>query len=131
MARAVIEQLMDEDMMDATGVIEGIEKRTVPRILQNELHLHKIAARWVPHALTEAQRTTGTSWCDVRDKRRDLVDSAITLHDNATYSRASTQLLRRWEWEELEHPPYSPDISPCDFDIIPKIKELIRGRSLS
>ncbi|GFS57526.1 uncharacterized protein TNCV_1401891 [Trichonephila clavipes] len=31
-------------------------------------------------------------------------------------------------WEELEHPPYSPDISPCHFDIIPKITEPIRGR---
>ncbi|GFS94525.1 alpha-1,3-mannosyl-glycoprotein 4-beta-N-acetylglucosaminyltransferase B [Trichonephila clavipes] len=38
------------------------------------------------------------------------------------------QLLRRWGWEELEHPPYSPDILPCDFDLIPTIKEPIRGR---
>ncbi|GFW47961.1 histone-lysine N-methyltransferase SETMAR [Trichonephila clavipes] len=38
------------------------------------------------------------------------------------------QLLRRWKWKELNHPPYSPDISPCDFDLIPKIKELIRDR---
>ena len=30
--------------------------------------------------------------------------------------------------EELEHPPYSPNISPCDFDLIPKIKEPLRGR---
>ncbi|GFX20018.1 hypothetical protein TNCV_1435781 [Trichonephila clavipes] len=30
--------------------------------------------------------------------------------------------------EKLEHPPYSPDISPFDFDLIPKIKEIIRGR---
>ena len=38
------------------------------------------------------------------------------------------KLLRRWGWEELEHPPYSPDISPCDFDLICKIKEPLRGR---
>ncbi|GFX02908.1 histone-lysine N-methyltransferase SETMAR [Trichonephila clavipes] len=45
--------------MDATGVGEGkwhCEKRTFYRILRNELHLRKIAARWVPHALTEVQR---------------------------------------------------------------------------
>ncbi|GFY44010.1 hypothetical protein TNIN_441071 [Trichonephila inaurata madagascariensis] len=44
--------------MDATGVreVSGIEKRTVHRILRNELLLRKIAARWVPHALTEVQR---------------------------------------------------------------------------
>jgi histone-lysine N-methyltransferase SETMAR len=26
------------------------------------------------------------------------------------------------------HPPYSPDISPCDFDLIPKVKEPLCGR---
>ena len=25
------------------------------------------------------------------------------------------------------HPPYSPDISPCDFDLFPKLKEDMRG----
>ncbi|GFY57148.1 histone-lysine N-methyltransferase SETMAR [Trichonephila inaurata madagascariensis] len=34
----------------------GTQNRTVHRILRNELHLRKIAARWVPHALTEVQR---------------------------------------------------------------------------
>ena len=27
----------------------------------------------------------------------------------------------------LLHPPYSPDLSPCDFDLIPKMKEQFRG----
>ncbi|GFW24052.1 uncharacterized protein TNCV_4950961 [Trichonephila clavipes] len=34
----------------------SIEKRTVHRILRNELHQRQIAARWVPHPLMEAQR---------------------------------------------------------------------------
>lgn len=230
-ARAVIEQLMDEDRRWTLLELErasGIEKRTVHRILRNELHLRKIAARWVPHALTEVQRWVRYAICSdhlarwqqdgdqflsriiaidefwarayepelkrqsaewrhagsprrqkvrqnpspvklmvivaydvrgvivchfvphgrtvtaqyyrdflvrqvrrgVRDKRPDLVDSAIILHDNARPHKAECvrQLLRRWGWEELEHPPYSPDISPCDFDLIPKIKEPLRGR---
>ncbi|GFY22491.1 histone-lysine N-methyltransferase SETMAR [Trichonephila clavipes] len=67
---------------------------------------------------------------DIRDKRLDLVYSAIILHDNARPHNAKCvrQLLWRWRWEELEYPPYSSKISPCDFDLIPKIKELIRGR---
>ncbi|GFR07309.1 uncharacterized protein TNCT_88081 [Trichonephila clavata] len=68
-----------------------------------------------------------------RDKRQDLVDSAIIMHDNARPHKAECvrQLLRRCRWEELEHPLYSPDISPCDFDLIPKIKDPIRGRRLA
>ncbi|GFY45900.1 uncharacterized protein TNIN_320071 [Trichonephila inaurata madagascariensis] len=66
----------------------------------------------------------------VRDKRPDLVDNAIILHGNARPHKAECvrQLLQCWGWEELEHPPYSPDISSCDFDFIPKIKEPIRVR---
>ena len=27
----------------------------------------------------------------------------------------------------VRHPPYSPDIAPCDFCLFPKIKEKLRG----
>ena len=27
----------------------------------------------------------------------------------------------------LEHPPYSPDLAPCDFYLFPKIKSLLKG----
>ena len=40
---------------------------------------------------------------------------------------AVTDLLRRWQWEILEHPPYSPNISPRDYDLFAKVKELLRG----
>ena len=29
--------------------------------------------------------------------------------------------------EALEHPPYSPDLSLCDYDLIPKLKAPLRG----
>ena len=53
----------------------------------------------------------------------------IVLHDNARCHVANnvTLLLRRWQWEILERPPYSPDMSPCDFDLFPKLKEPLRG----
>jgi hypothetical protein len=49
--------------------------------------------------------------------------SPIILHDNARAPTADAveDLLRRWEI--LEHPPYSPDISPCDYDPFTKMKE--------
>lgn len=27
----------------------------------------------------------------------------------------------------LEHPPYSPDLAPCDFFLFPKIKSALKG----
>ena len=27
----------------------------------------------------------------------------------------------------LNHPPYSPDLSPCDFFLFPRLKEMIFG----
>ena len=38
-----------------------------------------------------------------------------------------SQILRRWRWEILEQPPYSPDMSPCDYDLFTKMKEPLRG----
>ena len=51
------------------------------------------------------------------------------LLDNARShtALAVTDLLRRWQWEILEHPPYSPDISPRDYDLFAKVKGTLRG----
>jgi len=27
----------------------------------------------------------------------------------------------------MEHPPYSPDVAPCDFFLLPKIKSALKG----
>ena len=45
------------------------------------------------------------------------------LHDNASAHTEGvvSALLNCWGWEVLYHPPYSPDISPCDYDLIPKM----------
>ena len=64
----------------------------------------------------------------VRRKRPQL-QNVIILQDNATPHKVICvrDLLRRWRWEVLEHPPYSPDLSPCDYDLIPKLKAPLRG----
>ena len=48
----------------------------------------------------------------LRRKRRHLVVQRSTiLPDNArSHTAAATDLLRRWQWEILEHPPYSHNI---------------------
>ena len=50
----------------------------------------------------------------------------IILHDNAA---AVTDFFRLWQRDILEHPPCSPDASPCDYDLFAKVKEPLRGPS--
>ena len=55
------------------------------------------------------------------------------MHDNARphLGKAVTDLLSKYEREVLSHAPYSPDLSPPDFDLFPKLKEPLRGHSFS
>lgn len=34
-------------------------------------------------------------------------------------------------FELLEHPPYSPDLTPSDYRLFPKLEEHLRGRKFS
>ena len=50
-------------------------------------------------------------------------------HDNASVHTAAKTLdfLDENSVELESHPPYSPDLAPCDFFLFPTIKEKIRG----
>ncbi len=52
------------------------------------------------------------------------------LHDNARPHKHSKiqEFLAAQGWEELKHPPYSPDLNPCDFDGIARIKRPNKGK---
>ena len=201
--------------------IQVLDQTTVHKTLREDLHMHKIAAKWVPHALTEQQK-----WCcrvhleryqngenllnniiaidetwvrayepelkpqsaewrhegslrkqkfrqnpsplklmvilayDVQEVilchflphdetvnaqyyaaylqnhlhhavrcKRPQLQNVIILHDNATPHKVIyvRDLLQCWRWVVLEHPPYSLDLSPCDYDLIPKLKVPLRG----
>ncbi|KAJ4430712.1 hypothetical protein ANN_19303 [Periplaneta americana] len=58
-----------------------------------------------------------------RKRRHLVVQNPIILHDNARSLTAASlkDLLCRWQWKILEHLPYSPDMSPCDYDLYVKI----------
>ena len=55
------------------------------------------------------------------------LQNVIILHDNATPHKAICvrDLLQRWRWEVLGHPPYSPDLLPKRDDIAIVIRCLI------
>ena len=60
-ARAVIAQCLEDDRRLSLQELQahiGIDQATVHKIIGEDQHMHKIAAKWVPHALTEQQK-----WC--------------------------------------------------------------------
>ena len=52
------------------------------------------------------------------------------LHDNAPAHTSSivTAFLKKEKVTVLPHPPYSPDLAPCDFFVFPKLKAFLAGR---
>ena len=65
-------------------------------------------------------------WMQKMHKNRpDLLgDGPLILHDNASphLGKAVTDLLSKYKWEVLLHTPYSPDMSPPDFDLFHKLR---------
>ncbi len=50
-------------------------------------------------------------------------------HDNAPphTSVLTLAFLGEHDMEMVAHPPYSPDLAPCDFFLFPRLKEVLRG----
>ena len=51
--------------------------------------------------------------------------NVLLLHDNASphKTRAVTRFLEENKIQVLPHPPYSPDLAPCDFWLFPLLKD--------
>ena len=56
--------------------------------------------------------------------------SWFLLHDNVPVHQAFAvqEFLARKQVCVLHHPPYSPDLSPCDYFLSPKLKLPLKGR---
>ena len=52
------------------------------------------------------------------------------LHGNAPAHTSTivTAFLKKEKVTVLPHPPYSPDLGPCDFFLFPKLKAFLAGR---
>ena len=62
-------------------------------------------------------------------KPRTGVCSIKLLHDNAPAHKSATvqEYLKESGLDVLYHHPYSPDLSPCDFWLFPRLKEMLAG----
>jgi len=69
-----------------------------------------------------------------RSKRRDIpIRNALLLHDNARphVAQLTHDVLSDLGWETLEHPPYSPDLSPSNYNLFGPLKEALGGQRFS
>jgi len=56
--------------------------------------------------------------------------SVLIFHENARphASGVVSEILEKYGWQVLPHPPYSTDMSPPDFDLFPKLKKPLHGK---
>jgi hypothetical protein len=84
---------------------------------------------WVPEGQTVNQfyyKNVLRTLCErVRQRRPDMWKNAswILHHDNTPAHNA----VAKNNIPVMEHPPYSPDLAPCDFFLFPKIKSALKG----
>ena len=67
----------------------------------------------------------------VRRVRGEIADKWFLHHDNAPShtSFAVREFLAQNKITTLPHPPYSPDLAPCDFFLFPKLKTHLKGHN--
>ena len=66
----------------------------------------------------------------VRRKRPELWPDKWILHDNAPVHDVLRvrEFLVKNSITKMDHPPYSPDLAPCDFWLFPKFKNALKGQ---
>ena len=54
---------------------------------------------------------------------------AHLLHGNSSFHKCEVvkSFLASEKVKSLNHPPYSPDLSPCDFFLFPRLKKMLSG----
>ena len=62
----------------------------------------------------------------------DVADNWVLHHDNVPAQTALSirEFLAKKNISILPHPPYSPDLAPCDFYLFPKLKLKLKGHHL-
>lgn len=82
------------------------------------------------------ERINATRYVEFLENRLGLyiryneVRNPIILQDNARphTARETRRFINNQGWTLIDHPPYSPDMNPLDYDVNNKIKRLIKGR---
>ncbi|CAH2000122.1 unnamed protein product [Acanthoscelides obtectus] len=116
----------------AVWVFQGEEKPT--KVIGSRSVSKKMVAILVPKAAKNFTADWYATICFpkvITELRKVNPERRIILHqDNASSPGAqkTRQYLTEENVELLDHPPYSPDLSPNDFFTFPKIQNRLRGQ---
>jgi len=112
----------------------NMNRETVRQIVKEDLGMRKISAEMVPRISTNEQKyrwlhyqqcyleVLTRLWESVQGKRPGIwPDKWILHHDNAPAHDALRvcKFLAKNSITKMDHPPYSPDLAPCDFWLFP------------
>jgi len=113
------------------AVIAAPASREVRHVI-HFLHAEEQSAAEIHHRLCRVYGDNVMSdgcvrewWCrKFRDGRGMLAKGVVLLHDNARpHTAARTNaLIKLFNWEIFDHPPYSPDLAPSDYHLFTKMK---------
>ena len=72
----------------------------------------------------------GTVKKAIRNKRKRVQTSVSFLQDNARPHVAARSMdnIQKLKWNDLSHPPYSPDLAPSDYHLFDPLKEHLGGK---
>ncbi|CAH1985389.1 unnamed protein product [Acanthoscelides obtectus] len=115
----------------------AVTQENPTKVIRSRSVSKKLVAIFVSKAGHE-QRTVTEDWYTticltkiITELRKINPERRIIFHqDNASSHTAqkTRQYLTEENEELLDHPPYSPDLSPNDFFTFPKIKNRLRGQ---
>jgi histone-lysine N-methyltransferase SETMAR len=119
-----------------------------PKMMKKDIHVKKVmyavffrSTGLVKIVKLDEQKTiTGAWYSDIclpqvfeaiaNERPKSGIRGIILHHDNARPHSASItkEFLDRSKVKLMRHPPYSPDIAPCDFWLFKKLKKHLRGK---
>lgn len=71
---------------------------------------------------------------EIKRKRPHLNKKKVLFHQDNAPSHTSRIAAAKFDdlhYELLKHPPYSPDLAPCDFFLFPNLKKWLGGKRFS
>ncbi|XP_012063671.1 PREDICTED: histone-lysine N-methyltransferase SETMAR-like [Atta cephalotes] len=70
---------------------------------------------------------------ELKKKRPRLARKKVLFQDNAPFHKSTVAMTKLHElgYELIPHPPYSPDLAPCDFFLFLNLKTWLGGKKFS